>query len=87
MRISDIFNIIFLIIFVLGIVLMFLYIFKFKKKKLIVSSLVLMLVGIIGITIATTIGINIKRETNDVYLKENYLNGNDNIKKQMIISG
>lgn len=76
MRISDIFNIIFLIIFVLGIVLLFLYIFKFKKKKLIVSSLVLMLVGIIGITIATTIRINIKSETYDVYLKENYLNGN-----------
>lgn len=81
MRISNIFNFIFLIIFVLGIVSLFLYIFKFKKKKLIVSSLVLMLVGIIGITIATTIEINIKRETNDVYLKENYLNGNDNIEK------
>ena len=46
-----------------------------------------MLVGIIGITIATTIGINIKLETNDVYLKENYLNGNDNIVKLMIIFG
>lgn len=73
MRISDIFNIIFLIIFVLGIVLLFLYIFKFKKKKLIFSSLVLMLVGTIGITIATTIEINIKCEINDVYLKQKLL--------------
>lgn len=40
-----------------------------------------MLVGIMGIPIAITIEINIKRETNDVYLKENYLNGNDNIEK------